>query len=211
VLDPPTQPKPDRELAQEVRTDPARALEQIQGLTSRERLRETVWDYLGQPLMFRTLESWYGLRRALLRLFGACLHPTAMISRKVRIHHPWNLVMEEGSAVANRAILFCLGQVHIGRNCHVSQFAHLCAGSHDYTRTDMPLITDPIVLEEGVWIAADAFIGPGVTIGRDTIIGARSTVLHSRPGGLVCVGDSAKPLHPRATANAPPSPAGIAP
>lgn len=196
----PTSPALDAGMPRDgaARTDPGLAVAQIHGRTPGERLRETIWDYLGQPLMRRTLERWYGLRRVMLRLFGARIHPTARVSRTVRIHHPWNLTIEEGSAVGSRAILFCLGPVRIGPRCHVSQFAHLCAGSHDYTRSDMALITDPIVLEEGVWIAADTFVGPGVTIGRDTIIGARATVLHSRGPGLVCVGDSAKPIHPRA-------------
>jgi putative colanic acid biosynthesis acetyltransferase WcaF len=177
-------------------------VEQIRGRTRGERLRETVWEYLAQPLMFRTLEGWYGLRRGMLRLFGARIHPTARTARTVRFHHPWNLSMEEESIVSGRAVLFCLGPIRIGRRCRVSQFAHLCAGSHNYTRPDMALIRDPIVLEDDVWIAADAFIGPGVTIGHDTIIGARATVLHSRPPGQVCIGDSARPVHPRA---APPS------
>jgi putative colanic acid biosynthesis acetyltransferase WcaF len=185
------------------RTDPGAAVEAIRGRTRGERLRETVWDYLGQPLMRRTLERWTGLRRGLLRLFGARIHPSARISRTVRIHRPWNLTLDEGSVVGRRAILFCLGPIRIGRRCRVSQFAHLCAGSHDYTRTDMALITDPIVLEENVWVAADAFIGPGVTIGHDTIVGARATVLHSRGPELVCVGDHASPIHPRTPAGGP--------
>lgn len=179
------------------RTDPSRSVDQIRGRSAGERLRETIWEYLGQPIMRRTLERWHGLRRGMLRLFGAHIHPTARISRTVRIHHPWNLTMDEHSSIAHRAILFCLGKVYLGRRARVSQFAHLCAGSHDYTRAEMPLITDPIILEDDVWVAADAFIGPGVTVGHDTIIGARSTVLHSRPPGQVCYGDNAKPVHAR--------------
>lgn len=179
------------------RTDPARSVDQIRGRTSGERMRETVWEYVGQPVMRRTLEQWHGVRRWMLRLFGARIHPTATISRTVRIHHPWNLTMDEQSVIAPRAILFCLGKIYVGRRARVSQFAHLCAGSHDYTRPEMPLITDPIILEDDVWVAADAFIGPGVTIGHDTIIGARSTVLHSRPPGQICYGDSARHIHTR--------------
>jgi putative colanic acid biosynthesis acetyltransferase WcaF len=183
--------------AEDWRSDPAASVALIRGRTAGERLATTAWEYIAQPLMRRTLERWHGARRLVLRLFGARLHPTARISRTVRIHHPWNLSMDEGSVVAHRAVLFCLGRIHIGRDCRVSQFAHLCAGSHDYTRRDMPLITDPIILEDGVWVAADAFIGPGVTIGEGTVIGARATVLHSRPAGQVCYGDGAPPVHAR--------------
>jgi putative colanic acid biosynthesis acetyltransferase WcaF len=169
----------------------------IRGASAWERARETVWECLGQPVMRLTPSPWHGARRVLLRLFGARLDSTARIARSVRVHHPWNLVIGGESEVCDDAILFCLGPVRIGRRCRVSQFAHLCAGSHDYSQRAMPLVKAPIVLEDDVWIAADVFVGPGVTIGHDSVIGARATVLHSRPPNQVCVGDSARPARPR--------------
>lgn len=179
------------------RTDPADAVAQVYGRTSGERFKSVLWSGIVQPLLRRTLEDWHGLRRLVLRLFGADIHRTARLSRTVRIHFPWNLSIGEESVVAHRAILFCLGKVRIGKRCRVSQFAHLCAAGHDYTRTDMALVTDPLVLEDDVWIAADVFIGPGVTVGRDSIVGARSSVLHSIPPGHVCHGEGVRTVHPR--------------
>lgn len=169
----------------------------VQGSTFRERMLETLWDLVGQPLMRVTFHNWYGTRRTLLRLFGAKVDPTARIRPSARISYPWRLSVGRHTAIGDHAILFCLGPITIGDRCTISQYAHLCSGTHDYTTKSMDLVTRPITIEDDAWIAADVFVGPGVTIGRDTLVGARSTVFHSLPPRMICGGDNAKPIRPR--------------
>ena len=178
-------------------TNPTRALNELEGLNPRERRLEWWWRVVGQRLFRLTFHNWYRMRNRILRAFGAQVDATARVRPTVRITHPWNLLIGAHSTVGDHAILYCLGPVRIGRRCTVSQYAHLCAGSHDYTKTDMPLILSEIVIEDDAWIAADVFIGPGVTIGSDAVVGSRSTVLHDLPGGMVCAGDDAKALKQR--------------
>jgi putative colanic acid biosynthesis acetyltransferase WcaF len=66
--------------------------------------------------------------------------------------------------------------IQIGDHTTASQKAYLCAASHDITKSDNPLITAPIRIEDQAWIAADCFIGPGVTIGQGAVIAARAVV-----------------------------------
>jgi putative colanic acid biosynthesis acetyltransferase WcaF len=87
--------------------------------------------------------------------------------------------------------------VNIGKNVSVSQYAHLCAGSHDYTRADLPLLKPPITIEDDVWIAADVFVGPSVTIGRGAVVGARASVFKNLEGGKVYGGEPARALRDR--------------
>lgn len=203
---PPPSPSPPLEQV----TDPARAVAMVQGATRRERIIEGLWLRLGQPMMRMTFHNWYGLRRVLLRLFGARVHPTARIRPSARISHPWNLTIGAHSAIGDHAILFCLGPVSIGKRCTISQYSHLCAAGHDHTRREMPLIMKPICIEDDVWIAADVFVGPGVVVGTDTVVGARSTVLRSLPPRTICTGDNAKPIGKRII-RWPPAAAGVAP
>lgn len=188
-------------------TDPAASVAQVQGNTRRERLLETLWDLVGLPLMRLTFHNWYGLRRHLLNLFGAQIDRTARIRPSARISYPWRLKVGAQTAIGDHAIIFCLGPITIGSRCTISQYAHLCSGSYDYTSRAMTLVTRPIVIEDDAWIAADVFVGPGVTVGCDSVVGARSTVLHSLPPGMICAGDTAKPLRRREVHRA--SPTGI--
>lgn len=162
-----------------------------------EKIRRALWMLFGQPLMRITFHDWYRLRVRLLNLFGAHVDPTARVRPTVKVEQPWNLTIGPNTMVGDNVILYCLGEVRIGANCSISQFAHLCAGTHDYTRADMRLVKLPIVVEDEVWIAADAFIGPGVTIGGGAVIGARSSVYKSLPGWKVYAGNPVRALKDR--------------
>jgi acetyltransferase-like isoleucine patch superfamily enzyme len=65
-------------------------------------------------------------------------------------------------------------------------------GTHDYTRPEPPLLRSPITIGSGVWVCADAFMGPGVTIGDDSVVGARAVVVRDAPPGVVAAGNPAR-------------------
>lgn len=66
-----------------------------------------------------------------------------------------------------------------------------------YTFLIIDIAQKPIIVEDECWIPNDIFVGPGVKIGRGTVVGARSTVLKDLPGGMICYGNPAKPIKER--------------
>ncbi len=142
----------------------------------------------------RVLHSW---RSFILKCFGAKLGKGVHIYPKVTIWAPWNLDVGDESGIGNGAIIYNQGKITIGKRVVISQGAHLCSGTHDYTKRGFPLITNPINIEDEVWIAAEAFIHPGVTIGAGSVIGARAVVHNDMPQWMVCAGHPCKPLKPR--------------
>ena len=134
----------------------------------------------------------WGWRRGILRLFGAKIGRDVHIHSTVRIAIPWNLQIGHQTSIGERAILYSLGMITIGRSATISQYAHLCAGTHDYRRADMALLKPPIVIGDGAWICADAFVGPGVSIGDYAIVGARAVVAKSVLDGVIVIGNPAR-------------------
>jgi putative colanic acid biosynthesis acetyltransferase WcaF len=53
------------------------------------------------------------------------------------------------------------------------------------------------VIENGVWICADVFIGPGVTIHENSVVTAGSVVTRDLPSGMICSGNPCVPVKPR--------------
>ena len=92
---------------------------------------------------------------------------------------------------------YCVDKIRIGAYSTVSQYSFLCSASHDYTRASMPLITAPITIGERVWITADVFVGPGVSIGDGAVITARSSVFNDIPPWSVARGNPAVPFKRR--------------
>jgi putative colanic acid biosynthesis acetyltransferase WcaF len=165
--------------------------------STREQAGRLLWWIAGLPLFKWSLRPMYGWRRWILRLFGAKVGERASIQRSVRIDFPWNLEIGRYSTLGENTWVQSLGRVYIGDYVTISQRVFLCTGTHDYTRPEFVMLRKPISIQRGAWIAADAFIGPGVTIGADAVIGVRSVVLKDMPKGMVCVGHPCVPLKPR--------------
>lgn len=162
------------------------------------KVRRVLWMF-AQTLLFRpSFHNWYGWRRFILRCFGAKIGKGARFRPSVWIEMPWNIEAGELCAVGDYAILYSLGKIRIGKLVVISQYAHLCAGTHDYRHTSFPLITPPIDIGDEAWVAADAFVGPGVTVGARAVVGARSTVVKDVPPNQVVVGNPARVVSSRA-------------
>lgn len=127
----------------------------------------------------------------LLRLFGAKVGANVHIDPSAKIFIPWNLKIGDWSSVGFDALLYNLGPLTIGQKVTVSQRAHLCGGTHDHRSPTMELIKSPIVVGDGAWVCADAFIGPGVKVGQGAVVGARAVVMKDVEAGAVVAGNPA--------------------
>lgn len=165
--------------------------------SAREKVGRMLWAIV-QGTVFRwSFPTWYAWRRFLLRGFAARVHPTVRVRRTVRIECPWNLTLDADAALGDHAIAYCLGPITIGARVSVSQYAHLCAGTHDYRKRTMPLLRPPIVVGADAWIAADAFVGPGVTVGEGAILGACGVALKDLEPWTIYTGNPARAVKAR--------------
>jgi putative colanic acid biosynthesis acetyltransferase WcaF len=128
-------------------------------------------------------------RNFLLRIFGAKIHPTARIYSSAKIWYPPNLTIHKYAVIGPRAIIYCQDKITIGDKVTVSQGAHLCTGSHNIQDKNFQLITRPIEIKSYAWIAAESFIGPGVTIHEGAVIGARAVVFKDIDSWSVSIGN----------------------
>ncbi len=136
-------------------------------------------------------------RNTILRMFGAKVHPKARVYASARIWLPRNLIIGAHSIVGPRATVYNMAPIVIGNRVVVSQGAHLCAGTHAFRERAFQLVARPIHLGDGAWIAAEAFIGPGVHVGQDAVLGARAVAMRNLAANTVYAGNPARSLGPR--------------
>ena len=150
-------------------------------------------------LCYLTLFQWsprpfWAWRRWLLCVFGAKIGRQTRIHNNARVYFPWRFRIGEHSAIGEHALIYNLGSIEIGDYVTVSQRAHLCAGTHDYSTRKMPLIRAKIVLQDDVWICADAFVGPNVTVCEGAIIGACAVATSDIDAWTIVAGNPAKAI-----------------
>lgn len=165
----------------------------------KEIVRRIAWS-LVQATVFRfSPRPCHAWRAWLLAWFGAEIPAPdqVVVFPSVRITFPWRLRLAPRSMIGPDVLIYNLATVTLARGANISQRVHLCAGTHDYLKWTMPLVTAPVLIGENAWVGADVFIGPGVTIGELAVIGARSVVIKDQPARMVCAGHPCKPLKPR--------------
>ncbi|WP_075591515.1 putative colanic acid biosynthesis acetyltransferase [Labilibacter marinus] len=143
----------------------------------------------------------YGWRRFLLRLFGAKIGKGVIIRPSVTVTYPWKIKIGDYSWIGDNVELYSLGEIQIGNNVVISQKSYLCGGSHDYEMEDFSIWSKKIIVEDECWLATDVYVGPGVKIGKGTVVGARSSVFSNLPAKMICLGSPAKVLKERSTKN----------
>jgi putative colanic acid biosynthesis acetyltransferase WcaF len=106
--------------------------------------------------------------------------------------------MRRGSCLAPEVDCYNVARVELGEGVIVSQKSYLCTASHDFDDPAFPLTGAAIVIGDGAWVAADAFVGPGVHIGERAVVLARSVVVRDVDPQVVVGGNPARVLRNRA-------------
>jgi putative colanic acid biosynthesis acetyltransferase WcaF len=136
------------------------------------RWKEALW-WVFRSLFFA---PWFPIpspvKVAVLRFFGAKVGTGVVIRSRVNITFPWKVEIGDHVWIGDEVLILSLDRVRIGSNVCISQRAFLCTGSHDFRKETFDLITGPITIGEGSWIAACAFVGPGADVPAGTMVKA---------------------------------------
>lgn len=168
--------------------------------TRGERFKRALW-LIVETMLFRpTPRACHRWRVWLLGLFGAKVEEpsTVRVFPSARVYFPWKLDLRRHCMVGPCVRIYNLDRVTVGAGANLSRHIHVCAGSHDFNKWSMPLVAAPVSIGANVWIATDCFIGPGVTIGELSVVGARSVVVDDLPAVRICVGHPCRPVKDRA-------------
>jgi putative colanic acid biosynthesis acetyltransferase WcaF len=154
--------------------------------------------WLVQAIAFPlSLHNLNGFRCWLLRCFGATIGQGVLIRPTARFTYPWKVEIGDYSWIGDDVVFYSIDAIRVGQHCVISQKTYLCTGSHDIRDPAFGLITAPIAIDNGAWVATDCFVGHGVTIGANAIVGARSSVFRDLPAGYVCLGTPCRPVQVR--------------
>jgi putative colanic acid biosynthesis acetyltransferase WcaF len=161
------------------------------------RIERFWWSLIWNALGIWTPAPFHAWRRLLAQLFGATIDKTAKIYPGVEIWYPRNLEMGPYSCLGPNVLCYSMDRIVLDAYALVSQRAHLCCGSHDVDSSVFQLFAKPIFIGREAWIAADAFVGPGVTVGDGAVLGACAVTMKDLDAWIIYIGNPARPLRRR--------------
>jgi maltose O-acetyltransferase len=135
------------------------------------------------------------LRRELLgRLLGAVGEDT-VIRPPFHVDFGSRITVGAGTFANFGLVALDVAAITIGSDVQIGPNVQLLTATH-------PLAPEPrrrkwesgapITIEDNVWLGGGVIVCPGVTIGRDTVVGAGSVVVRDLPAGVLAVGSPAR-------------------
>jgi putative colanic acid biosynthesis acetyltransferase WcaF len=161
------------------------------------RFKILLWGIVKPVFFLNYLNPISGLKVALLRMFGAKIGRGVVIKQGVNIKNPWLLVVGDHVWIGERVWIENLAMVSIGNHACLSQGAMIMTGNHNYKKTTFDLMVQPVVLEEGVWIGAQATVCPGVTCASHSVLSMKSVTSSNLDPFTIYAGNPAAKVRER--------------
>jgi acetyltransferase-like isoleucine patch superfamily enzyme len=149
--------------------------------------------WLKRLFLFPQLLKFY-FRRLRLQCSGAKIHDSAEIGLAVFKGKLCNLFVGESSFIG-RAHIALHGNVIIGSRVVINDGVKILTASHNVLSTSWDQFSKDIRIDDYAWIATDAIILPGVTIGKGAVVGAGAVVFESVKAFSIVVGNPAKEIN----------------
>ena len=166
-------------------------------LSLRNKVIRVIWHVCYVCLFRFSPRPCFAWRRWLLKRFGSQLADNVRIYPHVTIYYPPNLEMHDHAILGDYVHCYNVDRIVIGEHAMVSPGSFLCSASHDNSRRNLPLILAPINVEAEAWVCSDAFVGPGVTVGRGAVVGARGCAFKDVPPWTIVGGNPAQHIKDR--------------
>jgi putative colanic acid biosynthesis acetyltransferase WcaF len=163
----------------------------------RGKVLQLTWFFLGLPVLRSIWLPFSGVRRSLLRLFGARIGAGVVVKPGVRVKYPWLLEVGQNTWIGEDVWLDNLAPIRIGSNACISQGAYLCTGNHDWTDPTFGLVVRPITIGDGAWIGAKAMVCPGVDVAECAVASAGCMVTRNLEAYTVYAGNPAVAIKTR--------------
>jgi acetyltransferase-like isoleucine patch superfamily enzyme len=167
-------------------------------ITPRQRALHFLWDAFDKLPLSVVADFAIPLRRLLAeRLFKRC-GADFVAEEGVRFNYPQLLEVGDEVFLNRGCYLDTKGDVSIGDAVCLTEWVKIF--SHTHSEADHVLRTyAPVALDAYAKVYSDAMIMPGVTVGAEAIVAARSLVNRDVEPGTLVAGIPAKPVRERAS------------
>tara|TARA_B100000579_G_C22631072_1_gene756638 strand:- start:389 stop:712 length:324 start_codon:yes stop_codon:yes gene_type:complete len=100
--------------------------------------------------------------------------------------------MHHRACLGKGANAYSLGQIEIMEGATIAQESYLCTGTHDINDPSFRLLTEKITVAPYAFVGARAMILPGISIGKNAVVGAQAVVSKNVHENEIVAGNPAR-------------------
>jgi putative colanic acid biosynthesis acetyltransferase WcaF len=155
------------------------------------------WMCLNRLVLMTSFPWPSGVKRLLLRVFGAIVGQGVVVKPRVNVKYPWHLTIGNHAWIGEGVWLDSLAPIRIGANACLSQGVMVETGNHDWTKPTFDLFVREVVIGDGAWAAVRSLLLPGATLASHAVLGAGSVLAGATEPYGVYVGVPARRVKDR--------------
>ncbi len=142
----------------------------------------------------------FALKRALWRWAGVKIGSNVRICSSAFILGAGELEVGDDTWIGHQVFIETGSKVTIGSFVDIGPRVYIGTGSHRIdavgAHTAGEGTSEPIVIEDGVWLGANVTVLPGVTIGKKALVGAGAVVTRDVGANCLAIGVPARNVRP---------------
>lgn len=161
------------------------------------KIKIILWFFFNACYLQNKFNPFSGIKKFVLRLFGAKIGYGVVIKPTISVKYPWKLTIGNNVWIGENVWIDNLDEVIIGNNVCLSQGSMLLCGNHDYKKPSFDLMVGPITLEDGVWIGAKSIVTQNVTCYSHSILAVQSTTSSNLEANSIYKGNPAVKIRDR--------------
>ena len=137
------------------------------------------------------------VRRLFYSISGIHLGKGSAVYMGLRLYTIGGITIGDDTVVGENVTLDGRGKLTIGSHTDIASEVMIYTSQHDVNAADFHPVSEPVKIEDYVFIGPRAIILPGVTIGKGAVIGAGAVVTKDVAPFTVVGGIPAKPIGER--------------
>jgi len=134
-------------------------------------------------------------RTAIMRELLGSVGEGVVIKPPLAMDYGFQTSIGAGTFINGGAVILDVGRVTIGADVQIGPNVQILTPTHPLEpelRRSGAEAAEPISIGDNAWLGGGVIVCPGVTIGRDTVVGAGAVVTRDLPPGVLAVGNPAR-------------------
>ena len=134
-------------------------------------------------------------RSVILRELLGSVGESVVIKPPLFMDYGYQTTIGPRTFVNSGAVILDVGRVTVGADVQIGPNVQILTPTHPLDpelRRSGAEAAEPIAIGDNVWLGGGVIVCPGVTIGRDTVVGAGAVVTRDLPPGVLAVGNPAR-------------------